>query len=88
MPIDLMTIVSVIGAALVLIAFVMSNLGRMDTKSMIYAFFNFVGTGLLALSLVDPLNIGAFIVEIVWCLFSAYLMFRCWDKSGHRTDAR
>jgi hypothetical protein len=76
-----MTVLSIIGAALVLCAFVMSNLGRMNPGSMTYAFLNFAGTGLLAVTLISPLNIGAFAVEFVWCVFSAYLMVRCWFRS-------
>ncbi len=70
----MMTTLSIAGAVTVLIAFVMSNLKLMDTKSKIYALLNFLGTGLLAVTVIDPLNVGVLVVETVWSLFSLYLL--------------
>lgn len=70
----MMTTLSIVGAVAVLIAFVMSNLKLMDPKSKVYALLNFVGTGLLAVTVIDPLNIGVLVVETVWSLFSLYLL--------------
>lgn len=70
----MMTFLSIAGALLVLIAFVMSNLKRMATTSRMYAFLNFAGTALLAITVIDPLNIGVLIVETIWSLFSLYLL--------------
>lgn len=69
----MMTAISIVGAVLVLIAFVMSNIGRMDSKGKAYALLNCFGTGMLALTVLNPLNIGVFVVEAVWSLFSLYL---------------
>lgn len=70
----MMTLLSIVGALLVLVAFVMSNLKRMATTSRIYALLNFVGTGLLAITVIDPLNIGVLVVETIWSVFSLYLL--------------
>ena len=72
----MMTFLSIGGALLVLIAFVASNVGAMSSKSIIYALLNCLGTGLLAITVIDPLNIGVLVVETVWSLFSAYLIVR------------
>jgi hypothetical protein len=69
-----MTVLSIAGAAMVLVAFVLSNLQLMDTKGKTYAFLNFLGTGLLAITVIDPLNVGVLAVESVWSLFSLYLL--------------
>ena len=66
----MMTFMSIGGALLVLFAFIASNLGAMSPRSVIYAFLNFLGTGLLAITVIDPLNIGVLVVETVWSLFT------------------
>ena len=70
----MMTTLSIAGAVAVLIAFVMSNLRKMDPKGKAYALLNFVGTGALAVTVIDPLNVGVLAVETVWSLFSLYLL--------------
>jgi hypothetical protein len=84
----MMTALSIAGAVTVLVAFVLSNLRRMDTQGKTYAFLNFLGTGLLAVTVIDPLNIGVLVVESVWSLFSLYLLVVALRRaSSHRCPA-
>lgn len=73
---DLNQILSLVGAALVLSAFLANSFGRMKNDSFLYAILNFLGTGLLALSVLSPLNLGILIVEVIWAGASLGLCFR------------
>lgn len=79
----LMDMISIIGAALCLGAFIASNLNILNTKGLSYAAMNCLGTGLLALTVLEPLNIGVLTVEVVWCAFSAYLIYQALTRSSH-----
>lgn len=73
---DLNQILSLVGAANVLSAFLANSFGRMKNDSLLYAILNFLGTGLLALSVLSPLNLGILIVEVIWAGASLGLCFR------------
>lgn len=71
-----MQIISSVGAALILWAFVASSYDKMDKNSLIYGVLNFFGAGLLAVTLVNPLNLGALVLETIWCITGFLLIIR------------
>ena len=73
---DQTQVISIIGAALVLSAFLGNSFGRMDRESFLYAILNFLGTGLLAFSALHPFNLGIFAVEVIWAIASLGLCIR------------
>lgn len=73
---DLTQILSLVGAAMVLGAFLASSYGRMTQTSLAYGLLNCVGTGLLAWSALNPLNLGVVVLESVWCVASLGLCIR------------
>lgn len=64
---------SLVGAALVLWGFIGNQFFKLDSHGLVYACVNALGTFLLALSVLRPLNPGLFAVETVWCGAS------CWS---------
>lgn len=64
---------SIVGAAMVLYAFLALSFGRMDQKGLPYGILNCLGTFLLALSVLHPFNLGIFTVESVWSAASFWL---------------
>jgi hypothetical protein len=71
-----MSVVSIVGALLVLYAFIASHTGWMSSEGKLYAWLNCIGTGMLAMTVLDPFNAGVFLVEGTWCLFSFYLVVK------------
>lgn len=69
-------ICGLIGAVVVLVAFLRSNYGSLSTTSFAYGIMNCLGTFLLALSVISPFNPGVFIVEAVWSVASFGLCVR------------
>ncbi len=67
---------SVVGAILVLGAFVGNQVGRLSRRSKSYNLANVVGSGLLAYIAVVERQLGFILLEVVWGLVSLYALFR------------
>lgn len=71
-------VLSLAGAVIVLAAFLGSAFFKMNNQGMPYAVLNFVGTSLLALAVLNPFNLGFFLVETVWAIASLVLIIKIW----------
>lgn len=58
------------GVALILSAYLLLQLGRLDGRGLTYSVLNAVGAGGILLSLTYDFNLSAFIVEAFWVLIS------------------
>ena len=63
-------VVQIIGAVLILAAFVLAQLRRMTTDSVIYLTLNAVGAGLLAVVAIAGRDIGFTLLETTWAVVS------------------
>lgn len=72
--------VELVGAVLILSAFVLVQMGRMDPASLIYLVLNLAGSGTLAVVAAIDGDVGFLLLEGVWAAVSAYgvarLLFR------------
>ncbi|HEX3918713.1 MAG TPA: hypothetical protein VHW60_15355 [Caulobacteraceae bacterium] len=59
-----------VGVALILVAYAASTTGRLDPKGAPSLAVNFVGSGLILLSLMTKFNLSAAIVEGAWSLIA------------------
>ncbi len=71
-----MQICSLLGAFFILWAFIASSYDKMDKNGLLYGILNAVGAALIAVTLWEPLNLGAFILETIWMLTGLVLIFR------------
>ena len=69
-------LIEVVGAVLVLSAFLLAQLGRLATASLTYMVLNFVGAGILALVAAFDGDTGFLLLEGVWAGVSAYAIAR------------
>lgn len=65
-------LIELVGALLILSAFVLSQLGRLATASLAYMLLNFVGAAVLAVVAALDGDAGFLLLEGVWALVSAY----------------
>ncbi|HET7719798.1 MAG TPA: hypothetical protein VFK43_07520 [Acidimicrobiales bacterium] len=66
------TLFEVLGAALILAAFVLAQLGRLTTASLAYLVLNLFGAGTLAVVAAIDGDIGFLLLEGVWAAVSAF----------------
>lgn len=70
------TLIELVGAALILSAFVLAQMGRLQTASMTYLVLNFLGAGTLATVAAVDGDTGFLLLEGVWAAVSAYSIVR------------
>jgi hypothetical protein len=70
-------VVQLIGAVLILAAFVLAQQRRMATDSVVYLALNAVGAGLLAVVAILDRDIGFTLLETTWAVVSTAGLIRC-----------
>jgi hypothetical protein len=65
-------IVGTIGTAVIIITYVLLQLGRVRSEQLIYSALNAVGATLIIVSLYFNFNFPAFVVEFFWLLISLF----------------
>ena len=65
-----------VGVVLMVVAYLLLQLDRLDSKSLFYSVLNAVGAILVVISLWFKFNPAAFIIEVFWILISLLGIFR------------
>ncbi|MBJ90240.1 MAG: hypothetical protein CMO98_10310 [Woeseia sp.] len=78
--------VGVVGTAMIIIAFFMNVVERMDSGSIGYNALNAVGAGLIIFSLYYDFNWSAFLLELFWLLISGLGLARNLLKKRESTS--
>jgi hypothetical protein len=73
-------IIGVSGVALVIVAYLMLQLDKMDSKGFLYSFLNAFGSVMILYSLAYNWNLASFIIELFWILISFYGLWK-WDDN-------
>ena len=69
-------LLSLAGAALVLIPFVALQLGRMEREDVAFNLLNLAGSSLLAWVAIVDHRLGFIVLEVVWAIFSVVPLLR------------
>lgn len=70
------TAVELLGAAFILSAFTLAQVGRLQTASLPYLLLNVTGAGILAVAAAVDGDVGFLLLEGVWTAVSAYGLVR------------
>ena len=70
------------GGLLIVGAYSMLQLQRLDPRGLRYSLVNAVGAGLILFSLLFEFNLGAFLVEAFWLLVSCFGIVVCLRRPG------
>jgi hypothetical protein len=76
MNFDLFDLVGFIGVALIIVAYLLLQLEKLQSSSPRYSLFNAAGALLIMVSLIFAFNLSAFIVEAFWFLISLVGLWR------------
>ena len=66
------SLIEILGAVLLLSAFVLSQMGRLKTESSTYLLLNLAGSGFLAFAAAVDGDVGFLLLEGVWAGVSGY----------------
>ncbi|MBA2495211.1 MAG: hypothetical protein H0V31_11015 [Acidobacteria bacterium] len=61
-----------IGVGVIIFTYILLQLEKLRSESLIYSLFNALGASLILISLIYSFNFSAFIVEFFWVLISLY----------------
>jgi hypothetical protein len=59
-----------IGVAILMVTFLLLQIGRIESNTLLYSLLNALGAGLITVSLLFDFNLSAFIMEVFWILIS------------------
>ena len=65
-------LVGSVGVTIIIVTYVLLQIERIKSESLLYSTLNAVGATLVLISLVYSFNFAAFIVEFFWVLISIY----------------
>ena len=65
-----------VGVALMVIAYLLLQVGKLRINDLSYSLTNAIGAALVLLSLLYSFNLSAFLVEAFWLLISLFGLFR------------
>ena len=68
-----------IGAAFIIIAYLLLQMKKITSDSYGYSMANAIGAGLIILSLLADFNLSAFIIEFFWLLVSLFGIYN-WKR--------
>jgi multidrug transporter EmrE-like cation transporter len=69
-------VTGIVGAIILMIAFLLLQLGRLSSNAVAYSVLNAVGASLIVFSLLFNFNLSAFIIEVFWIAISLVGLFR------------
>ena len=72
MSFNITDIIGLLGVALILLAYGLLQLERINPKSVHYSAFNGIGAILILISLIYSFNLASFIIEIAWLVISVF----------------
>jgi hypothetical protein len=75
-----------IGVVILMITFLLLQLGRLESNTLTYSLLNALGATLITISLLFNFNLSAFIMEVFWILISLVGVFRTLRSRKYKAD--
>ncbi len=72
MPFEPSDVVGVVGVSLIVVSYLLLQLQRIESSSVLYSILNAAGAALVIFSLYFNFNFSAFIVELFWLIISLF----------------
>lgn len=74
------------GVVLILAAYLLLQLKRLNSESLKFSLLNAAGAAMIITSLVHDFNLSAFIIEVFWLAISLLGIFRCLRARSRHSD--
>lgn len=76
-----------VGVALILLAYLLLQFEKIDSRSWKYSAANALGALLILVSLYFKFNLSAFVIEFFWLLISLFGLARSWSGTGEKQSS-
>jgi len=76
MNIQWFDILGIVGSALIILTYFWLQTGRISATQLSYSVLNFLGAGLILVSLFYDFNLSAFVIELFWLLISVLGVYK------------
>ena len=76
MEFSLTDLIGIFGVALIVIAYILLQIEKMDAKDLGFSVLNTLGALLIIISLMYDWNLASFIMEFTWMLISLYGIYK------------
>ncbi len=74
-------VLGILGVLIILFDYFLLQIGKYAVSNLSFSVGNFIGSILLLISLWYNWNLASVVIEIAWCLISAYGIFRYYFRS-------
>lgn len=74
-----------LGVAMMVLAYLLLQMGKLRSEDLNYSLANGIGSALVLFSLLFKFNFSAFLVEGFWLLISLFGLFKFATRSRHRS---
>ncbi len=64
--------IGITGVSLILLAYLLLQLDRLDQNSVFYSLINLLGSGFILISLIYAWNLSSVVIEIAWFVISFF----------------
>ncbi len=71
-----------VGVFLILLCYLLLQMGKMASDSLPYSLLNGAGAALILVSLAYDFNLSAFIIESAWVAISLYGIYKYWKEKS------
>ncbi len=86
MSFGVLDLTGLIGAVLLMIAYLMLQLNKLSSDGLAYSLLNAIGASLIVVSLLVNFNLSAFIIEVFWILISFVGIYRYFRHKALRSE--
>jgi paired small multidrug resistance pump len=79
----LFNLIGTAGVIFLLVGYFLVQRGTASGQGIVFPVLNFIGAGLIAISLINDWNFPAFLIEACWMVISLYGMWQYHAKKRH-----
>jgi predicted membrane protein len=87
MQLSLTDLIGIIGVFVIIVAYMLLQLEKMDAKDLTFSILNTLGALLIIISLLYDWNLASFLMEAIWMLISLYGMLKYYKLKKREDNA-
>ncbi|MBV5320909.1 MAG: hypothetical protein JZU62_04425 [Sulfuricurvum sp.] len=87
MQLSLIDLIGILGVIIIIIGYMLLQLGKMDASDLSFSVLNTFGAFLIIISLLYDWNLASFIMEFTWMMISLYGILKYYKRKKREENA-